>query len=193
MKRRGLTLLELIVVLLVLVALAGIAVPLIDRVISGPAFQTPSGEKSALEIASETTMLRIREAIMGAGGNPGYYGDMRELPEYMEDLFVRPAGAADFDPNTRLGWRGPYLLTATGTYPANDIYGTKDAPAAIDAWGNPIVIQHPTSGDADYARLVSAGPDGVLNTPRTADAPSKEICADDVVEYLRIADPRPEV
>jgi prepilin-type N-terminal cleavage/methylation domain-containing protein len=190
MKRRGLTLLELIVVLLVLVALAGIAVPLVDHVISGPAFQTPSGTKSAQQIASETTMLRIREAIMGGDGNPGYYGDMQELPEHMEDLFVRPAGAAAFDPDTKLGWRGPYLLTATGTYSANDDYGTEDAPAVIDAWGNTIVIQHPASGDPDYARLVSAGPDEVLNTPQDPDAPSKLSCGDDIVDYLRIADPR---
>lgn len=54
-------------------------------------------------------------------------------------------------------------------------YGATGDLAAGDPWGNPIVVQTPpadafsgTTGEAKrfrYARLVSAGPDGVLATP----------------------------
>ena len=57
------------------------------------------------------------------------------------------------------------------------IYGFPGEPAAIDPWGNPYVLQIPppqawlgtTNIDAElrfsYARIVSAGSDGVLQTP----------------------------
>jgi hypothetical protein len=66
----------------------------------------------------------------------------------------------------------------------------------IDGWGRPIVIQRYTAGvNAEerslFTRLVSAGPDGVINTPTDVAAPSKAVCGDDIVLYLRIADQRP--
>ena len=42
-----------------------------------------------------------------------------------------------------------------------------------------------------HGRLVSAGPNGVLETPPDALAPGRSACGDDVVSYLRMADPRP--
>lgn len=53
-------------------------------------------------------------------------------------------------------------------------YGVFGERAIADQWGNPIVLQIPLPGAFDtstdakrfrYARLVSAGPDGVLSTP----------------------------
>lgn len=53
-------------------------------------------------------------------------------------------------------------------------YGVAGDAAAADPWGNPFVVQVPasapggSSADGDrfrYARIVSAGPDGVLATP----------------------------
>ena len=58
---------------------------------------------------------------------------------------------------------------------SNSHYGLTGDLAAADPWGNPIVVQVPptssftgTAGDTKrfrYARLVSAGADGVLTTP----------------------------
>ena len=57
------------------------------------------------------------------------------------------------------------------------VYGFADEPALLDPWGNPYVVQVPppqafrdvaNATDAvrfGYARAVSAGPDGVLDTP----------------------------
>lgn len=54
-------------------------------------------------------------------------------------------------------------------------YGTTNEMAMADLWGNPIVVQVPLIGAfslpasdmkrSRYARLVSAGPDGILQTP----------------------------
>lgn len=65
-------------------------------------------------------------------------------------------------------------------------YGFVGEPAAFDPWGNPYVLQIPppqafaaVTNTADtvrfrYARLVSAGPDGVLDTPCFLPNPTNE-------------------
>lgn len=103
-------------------------------------------------------------------------------------------------------------------------------PTILDGWGNPIVIQIPNSIldpipfetgkyflhgpetspgvhsplDVRHARLVSAGPDGIIQTPKDdADAvgqpyptsipaqfPNRILCGDDIVLYLRVTDQR---
>lgn len=105
-------------------------------------------------------------------------------------------------------------------------------PTINDAWGNPIIIQipnsilemyapglyrlrgvesPPASGmfplENRYARLISAGPDGIIQTPKDnagstlpspalvpppppAAYPHKDLCGDDIVLYLRVADLR---
>lgn len=60
----------------------------------------------------------------------------------------------------------------------SSVYGFPGEPAVIDPWGNPYVLQIPpaqafegTNADLSdeerfrYARVVSAGPDGILSTP----------------------------
>jgi prepilin-type N-terminal cleavage/methylation domain-containing protein len=64
-------------------------------------------------------------------------------------------------------------------------YGTAGLPALADPWGNPIVLQVPQAAFG-YARLVSAGPDGVLRTPCSEFAPTNR--GDDVVLFLNRAD-----
>lgn len=189
--RRGLTLLELVVVVLVLVALAGILVPILS---SDLRVRRGSEEVTAPRLVTETTMRRMRDAIMGAEGRPGYRGDLPgRLPATVRDLFVKPAALADFDMNTRTGWRGPYILEATGRYhvvPALNFtadYGAENDPALLDGWGRPIVIQY-ASPDADkkYVRLISAGENGVIDTLRTDLTAVNR--GDDLVLFLRRAD-----
>ena len=82
-------------------------------------------------------------------------------------------------------------------------YGATNDVAAADPWGNPIVFQIPptsafslSANDAKqfrYGRLVSAGPDGVLQTPRDrlAGLQSDGTCAlrgDDLVLFLNRPD-----
>lgn len=222
-KRRGLTLAELIVVLVVLTAAAGILIPRLTSIT----------EASKLQ-ATQVTMGRLRDVLMGTPGMPGYFQDM-ELPPtsvglpqvgsslnqdvYLEDLYWNPAATgpnsvpalytSTFDPTIKLGWRGPYLTNSAGTlssalaqYPTSRgrIWPSPPSdspPAVLDGWGNPIIIQWPqgngitSAQSAAYVRLVSAGPNGVFESPlAVTDLTSTWNTAsttgyDDVVLYLR--------
>jgi len=93
--------------------------------------------------------------------------------------------------------RGFYLDAATSPY------GQPGDLTVGDPWGNPIVIQVPTAAAFSqptraedrlrYARLVSAGPDGVLTTPLdrlaglAADG-TKAVRGDDLVQFLNRSD-----
>jgi len=182
-RRRGLTLLEIVVVLTILVVVAGVVVPMVANITSGGSFNTPGGPKSAQRIVTEATMMRIRDAIMGSGVRPGYFGDLGALPwphpgsredhPQLRYLFVNPATedkTRDFDPNTRRGWRGPYVVNPTGRYLVDgprgflDLYGENGDPALIDAWGSPIVVVLRSESGRTNAYLVSAGEDAALDT-----------------------------
>lgn len=136
-------------------------------------------------------------------------------------LFVEPTDLLDYDspnnqfydPVSRIGWREAWLdVTASTRYTVNttdgftDAYGEGDGadganlddPAPIDGWGNPVVIQLPdvtagavTDAEIEHARLVSAGPDGVLDTPGDVLQPTVAQKGDDLVLYLNREDPNP--
>lgn len=203
-RRTAVTLLELLGVVTILAALAGLVIGLV-----GDAGAKARSDGSALGLAE------VRKAILGTPASPGYQGDLLRLPDSLADLLRPPAFAPAFDLATGIGWRGPYLGPATATYvvdPANGFvaaYGANGDPAVLDAWGRPLVLQIPdpagmgvpTAADRRHARLVSAGPDGVLRTPRTdaeatppgtAHYPTRTQCDDDLVLYLQAADVRPQ-
>ena len=106
-----------------------------------------------------------------------------------------------YDPVTGRGWSGPYVDHASGVRVAYQVdaargftnaYGLNGDPAPVDAWGNPIVLQQPVAVGAihsntscNYARLISAGPDGVLQTPLNVLQPAPADIGDDLVVYLR--------
>lgn len=175
---RGLTLLELLLVLAILAGLAGVLVPLVSSTIV-----------SSQRRGTEAQLLRLRDIIMGTPELPGYWSDVRQLPTTLDDLFVPdalPLNLQQFDLNTRLGWHGPYVLHV------------RTAADLLDAWGNPVVLQNPADPDASAednarnTRLVSPGPDGVLDTPTGVDnlTPGEledTECNDDLVLFLRIA------
>ncbi|HYG73960.1 MAG TPA: prepilin-type N-terminal cleavage/methylation domain-containing protein [Planctomycetota bacterium] len=188
---RGFSLLELVVVLAVLAALAGLVVPLVAE-----------SRDSSQEQATKVTLSRIRDVIMGSGERPGYYADLNKTPQKMADLFVTPTylplDEQSFNRKTGRGWRGPYIQNQSGTYKVNAAanftldYGSTDDPAVVDGWGNPVVIQKPEiSGWTDeeelkYVRLVSAGPNQTIDTALDdANASSRN---DDLVIFLRRAD-----
>jgi prepilin-type N-terminal cleavage/methylation domain-containing protein len=166
--RDGLTLIELLIVLLILVALAGMVVPMVAEVSSNTQKQT-----------TDTNLVQLRDTIMNS-----YRPDMnKQLPRpdtafapprqakpQLRYLFVNPKTETllrQHDPVYRLGWRGPYLLQSTGQYSVNLAagftldYGENGDPTVIDGWGRPIVIYEA----AGQAWLISAGPDGFLEKP----------------------------
>jgi len=105
---RGLTLIELAVVLLIMIALAGVLVPM---------FQGTGQYAQCL--ATDATLANIRDAIMGVGSQAGFRNDMGRMPPLdstnvppdassLSALFNNP-GVPAFNPVTQRGWRGPYL------------------------------------------------------------------------------------
>ena len=196
--RRAFTMIELVMVLVILTALAALLVSLIDGMeING---------KSQEQILTETNMRPIRDAIMGTDKQPGAWIDLGSI----DSLFPRStdyllleygnitsvteyASVGAYDPVTKTGWRGPYLTTVTNL---------------VDGWGNAFVIQVDFDGnnvvdatEARYARLVSAGPDEVFDTvvgdgyiPGDNSPADTEInlaeCGDDIVLFFRVPDLR---
>jgi prepilin-type N-terminal cleavage/methylation domain-containing protein len=170
--QRGMTLIELSVVLLILVALAGVAVPYVGGIGSTASCQT-----------TDATMHAVKEAIMGGGAGAGFYGDMLgKYPKAKKDdatadynltyLFSAPTdvtwgGMVSYNAKTAVGWRGPYLQSGGAAIPSglsasfadvfNDatnttgkvhvaIDSTADAQV-MDAWHRPIILQIPYYDD----------------------------------------------
>ncbi len=120
-------------------------------------------------------------------------------------LFTSPGSIEPYDPHYRVGWRAAWLdIGSTGRYVVDATrgfttsYGEDDDSAPLDAWFNPIVIQLPntvsgsiTDEEVEAVRLVSAGPDGILDTPTNVLTPTVAQKNDDVVLYLRREDPFP--
>lgn len=197
--RSGLTLVELVVVLLVLAALAGIAVTMLGD----------TGDE-ARSRATATTLDTVREAIVAGADGTGYRADTGRIPRTMKDLFVLPsddpiylpADLQTYEPATGRGWRGPYVRDAASDYVVDALngftvaYGANGDPTVLDGWSHPVVVQRPTTAADDeerdeYTRLVSAGPDGAIDTPANLLTPAELTAAvrdDDVVVFLLVAD-----
>lgn len=200
-RRSALTLYELLVVLAILVVLAAIVVPLLSQSVH-----------SAELDATYATMVNLRNAIMGSGGQPGYYQDMRGvliggipdkgLPQHMSlvggvyqrgtiDLFVNP-GAPPFDPYTKKGWRGPYLSTGPGATQAGLVLDSFPTASQSGSpiwiyWGDASVTN--SAGVPEYVFLVSFGADGKPDIDYTTHYKPSDIQAqhsrDDLVLFLQ--------
>lgn len=178
-KQAGMTLLEITVVLLILLALAGLAIPYIGGT-----------SRKALCDATDVSMANIKRAIMDR-----YYLDtLGFFPKdtrsstadyHLKYLYIQPSGWNSFDPDTQTGWRGPYLQGGVQLNDAGKLDASfKDTSASpnnhvhvdlvtgdsviLDAWGRPFILQIPSKSDCDSwtgmttqqgdcARLVSAG------------------------------------
>jgi prepilin-type N-terminal cleavage/methylation domain-containing protein len=187
-QHRGLTLLELVVVLSILAILAAMLVPmLISSIDTSQRQVTMSSMRNLHELIVNRYMLDMRGQVVGsvpiAKGLPG---SISTTYPQLKHLFVSPTTSA-FDPNTGRGWRGPYLLSGSGKYPGlnvetatargfNSDFGVAGDDAPLDGWGNPVIIA--TSAHTSYLNvinpfadstilgyLVSAGPDQDLHTP----------------------------
>ena len=172
--QKGMTLIEITVVLLVLVALAGLTVPYVSGI-----------SRKALCDATDVSMANIKRAIMDR-----YYLDtLGSFPQDLNGLTVAGTPKYNlhylfsntnlggsrthkvFDPDTATGWRSSGYLQG-GVTLENDLSGTFSNSAytdpfkqghivSLDAWGNPIIFQVPSSGKE---RLVSAGSNKILDT-----------------------------
>jgi type II secretory pathway pseudopilin PulG len=196
-RRPGLTLVELLAVLVILIALAGLLAPLLGDVNSDAKITTTRA--SLQQLAGVITKYRADNADQLP--RPGAVGmaapnSRPNLPQ-LRYLFVNPGASAtdplaetaesSFNPFARIGWNGPYVTGGYGTYPLptdkgfsiatptmtattagfTATFGNPSDPCPMDAWNHPIVLV--TTADGMIAWLQSAGPNGQLEgLPLTA-------------------------
>jgi type II secretory pathway pseudopilin PulG len=204
----GMTLMEITVVLLILIALAGMVVPYVN-ITSG----------SATCQATDATLQAVKQAIMGGAVGPGYYADTlgnypatdKDSSDYNLKYLFEQGLWDEYNPKTGVGWHGPYLMTGISladktklaAHFSSDTYvhALADGDSIVmDGWGRPIVLQVPTTcsistNPTDCARLVSAGPgtgiglsDADIDT-EIEDNEGAEVRGDDRVLFLKIPDP----
>ncbi|MEM1159185.1 MAG: hypothetical protein AAGH72_13130 [Verrucomicrobiota bacterium] len=189
---RGLTLLELLVVLLVLIGVAGIVtLNFTDRV----TVRGADGESREVgEVITLRTMQTVREALIGNSvSDPGYRGHVGGLPSTIGGLIENVDTEPLFSPANARGWNGPYIVYEGATYGdyietgdnfENTPASILDEPAILDGWGKPLLLQQP---DTINARLVSAGANRILETDDSNAVDSDR--GDDIVLFLLTVDP----
>lgn len=185
-RRRGLTLMELTIVLGVLAALAAIVAVSTAGVLdesreritmaSMREVQKVILNRYRLDMGGKITTVSTLEELVIATGFPGPdANDLesgREVHPQLHFLFTRPSNSVAFNPLTGKGWRGPYLTPTSVRYPNpageagtvrgfTEQFGKEGDFAIFDAWNNPLVIQVESITEL---YLVSAGPDRKLNT-----------------------------
>ncbi|MEZ6187112.1 MAG: type II secretion system protein GspG [Planctomycetota bacterium] len=167
--RRGLTLVELLVVLTILVALTTVAIRATEGTLQQSRYD-----------ATVRTLQAIEDAVLGPAGvhNPdgtprgvGFLADTARLPHaglvdgslHPVELWQKQAAFAEFDlVNSGVdpavivgtGWRGPYLRLPPASGESK----------VLDGWGNPFLLLKRDGSDAgesdEVARIRSLGADG---------------------------------
>src|SRR5256885_765062 len=102
-QKHGFTLVEMLTVVAILVVAAALLVPQLGGI----------GDDAGSR-ATQETMRALRDACRGASDDPGYRGTMGTLPTVINDLFLKPSGALDYNPFTKKGFRPNGYMTPTG-------------------------------------------------------------------------------
>ncbi|MBM83510.1 MAG: hypothetical protein CMJ78_23370 [Planctomycetaceae bacterium] len=178
-RRRGLTLVELVVVLAILAVLAGVAVRSLQPIADQARYQASQKTLTAIEdafLAGNKTGdgLTYSGFIADIGRLPKAIGATRETQaiELWNNSGIQPFGITAFDdPNTSedesarteqqllvaAGWRGPYLTLAPGSN------------AIRDGYGRPMFYFNPNNVPAvdgsEIAGVVSGGSNGAIDEP----------------------------
>ncbi len=183
---RGLTLLELVVVMAVLVVLAGIVVPTLTTTTNDAHKNVTLASMRRLQDVIVNRYQVDMRGLLGTPGNGPLSDGMPVDPAAPTQvqlvwLFTKPATMQAFDAVSHLGWNGPYLTPSGATYPGanattaesrgfTSVYGVPTDSThtgdqtVLDGWGNPIVIRYDiTSTTVPIPMLVSAGADGTLD------------------------------
>ncbi|MCG8652167.1 MAG: hypothetical protein MI861_20175 [Pirellulales bacterium] len=193
---------ELLMVLSIIGALGVVVLPRLTR-----------QAEQASRTVTVASMAELRRAVMTHYRADMYESlpypsdPARQGHPQLHYLFIHPQGYTTPDPSddirwtydasTMRGWSGPYLnesqaYAIDAARGFTNLYGQQGDRTPIDGWGNPIVLQQPvldgsvaSATSVQYARFVSAGRDGVMQTPPGVLQPTVTQMGDDIVLYLR--------
>lgn len=207
MSRRGLTLIELVLVLVIMAAIGALVVPLVGRPVS---ISTPAGERTTEHIVTEETMRQIRDVIVGNENQAGLWSDIAHNPQYFPrevaelyldshraafDPALPDGGMPLFDKHTKIGWRGPYLTQA----PGRTTREPGDQAMAVHDHGGPLHPLHPYSATI-FAGGTPTAIDGwgnpirihvAFNDPTPCDR-SDDVLTREEVRYARLVSDGPD-
>ena len=122
-KRRGVTLLELLVVMMILSLILTAAVKTWDVTLERGRFETTTRK---LDQLTSVIVGNPNYTVSGQRVDFGYVGDMGKLPDNLKELIVNPNPGL---PESLNPWRGPYIRATFNESP--DGY-------RIDGWGDTI-------------------------------------------------------
>lgn len=185
--QQGFTLLELLVVLTILVAVAGIGVTVV-----GGVEDDANDDFVQTEIRSLVTAVKRFQADMGLW--PGDVSSYTRKNAFDWVELRHQSGAALWSPASSRGWRGPYItellennievtqgdaiaLTGQDTGSTDDITATDQVSGLLDPWDTPYALV--IFGTNDYnGAVVSAGENTSFDTLPISVA--KDLCGTQV-------------
>lgn len=146
--RRGFTLIELVLVLMILAILAGSAVSMVSTQVDQARFESTQQTLQAIDRA--VLGPKHARAANGSRSVSGFVADCGRLPYSLEELYIRPSSVPQFfngkpsgvDESTNAdndvivsgGWNGPYVQPAIG------------ATSLPDGWASGLVLYN-SNGD----------------------------------------------
>jgi len=147
-KRKGFTLIEIIIVLSILAILMGIAVPMIYRQLASSAEQATKEEMENLKKSFIGDPEKVQNGVRTDFGAIGDWGGL--LPSLQALVEAQtPAWSYDKEKKAGAGWKGPYISGEEGEY-------------LLDGWGNEYVYSTAdyTNGKGELVdgKIVSYGP-----------------------------------
>ena len=191
MKRKGFTVIELLVVMVIIAMLAAMLLPALRK----------ARAKAAIDRA-KNEMAAIASAIITAKNDIGYYVRICDLSDATLPPYVYFNGTDDDTSTTSPltsghPWDGPYQVfqegsvfsASRGSLPtidgatgwslvATDLYGTP-----LDPWGHPYLVAY---NQSDKVMIIySAGPDGKIQTNAGDKQAPVNVKSDDIVYVFR--------
>ena len=104
----GFTLIELTIIIVVVAVIATLGIPVMGDMITASKVASTRKELTTLKIAIA--------GKSGASNIRGYENDVGSPPPDLQGLYIKPEGVADWNKFTRIGWNGPYIDGANGSY-----------------------------------------------------------------------------
>jgi len=155
-REKGLSLIEVVIILAVMVILVALLVPSTVQILTGARRNVTLDEMENLKKA----MIGDPDLkTSGVRSSFAYLGDMGNLPSTLDDLVTQgaqPAYAFNSGKGVGAGWRGPYVTLGPGSDAASH---------RVDAFGNlytySITNYTNAQGQTVDAQAVSLGADGV--------------------------------